>query len=255
MTADFAVPVLMYHRIDNLTDKEKRSPLARDLTVSPDDFEAQIKLLVENDFTILTVADVQAAMLNKTELPERAVAITMDDGYRDNFEQAFPILKKYKVPATIFLVGNTVEGPRHLSWANIAEMRTAGVRYGSHTMSHSDLPTLADVALDQELVGSKKFFEAKLGESIETLAYPAGRFDDRVVDHVRRAGYLTAWDKGGGPVMPGDDPFRLPRVRVNGGTSLKDFKRKVWSGHWAIKMRAESRVASADFPVDGPKKS
>jgi peptidoglycan/xylan/chitin deacetylase (PgdA/CDA1 family) len=238
-TANFAVPVLMYHRIDRLTESEQKSPLARDLTVSPEDFEAQVKLLVDNGFSILTVDDVQAALLNHTELPERAVAITMDDGYQDNFDQAFPILKKYGVPATIFLVGQTVETPRHLSWSNIAEMSVAGVRYGSHTMSHPDLPLLTDDRLDHELKGSKDFFEAKLGETVDTLAYPAGRFDDRVVTHVQLAGYRTAWDKGGGPVMPGDDPFRLPRVRVNGSTTLEDFKRKVWSGHWAIRMGAE----------------
>lgn len=235
---DFAVPVLMYHRISPLTESESRNALTRDLTVLPEDFEEQVRYLRDNGFVLLSVYDVQDALLNGRGLPEKAVALTFDDGYRDNFEHAFPILKKYEASATIFLVKNTVGSPKHLTWSMIREMRPQDVRYGSHSVSHADLPSLPDALLDHELVESKRFFEAGLGEPVTSLAYPAGRFDDRVVARVRFAGYLTAWDKGGGAVRPGDDPYRLPRVRVHGKTSMKDFERKVWSGYWERRMAA-----------------
>lgn len=237
---DFAVPVLMYHRVCPLTEKEARNELTRDLTVLPHDFEEQMKHLADNGFAILSAYDVQRALLMGSGLPEKAVALTFDDGYRDNFEHAFPILKKYGASATIFLVKNTVNGPRHLSLSMLREMRPNKVDYGSHTVSHADLPSLNTELLDFELRESKRFLEDNLNEPITSLAYPAGRFDDRVVEHVQRAGYLTAWDKGGGAVRPGDDPFRLPRVRVHGNTSLKDFERKVWSGYWERKMERDS---------------
>lgn len=237
---NFAVPVLMYHRVCPLTEQEARNRLTRDLTVLPVDFELQIKHLSENGFTLLSVYDVQHALLTGGKLPEKAVALTFDDGYRDNFEHAFPILRKYGASATIFLVKNTVDGPRHLTWDMIRRMRPGGIRYGSHTVSHAHLPALDDARLDHELVESKRFLEAGLRESVTSLAYPAGRFDDRVVGRVQAAGYLTAWDKGGGPVQPGDDPFRLPRVRVHGQTTMADFERKVWSGYWARLMAQEA---------------
>src|SRR5579862_5105057 len=81
---DYAVPVLMYHRIDDLTPDQAKSPLMRDLTVSPADFESQVAYLKENHFTALTIDQVQDALLNSRPLPERSVVITMDDGYSDS---------------------------------------------------------------------------------------------------------------------------------------------------------------------------
>ena len=132
--------------------------------------------------------------------------------------------------------------PQRRTWYEVALSRINpnNVDYGSHTVSHADLPSLNTELLDFELRESKRFLEDILDEPITSLTYPAGRFDDRVVEHVQRAGYLTAWDKGGGAVRPGDDPFRLPRVRVHGNTSLKDFERKVWSGYWERKMERDS---------------
>jgi len=117
----------------------------------------------------------------------------------------------------------------------IRGMREKRIRYGSHTVTHPDLTSIGERRLDYELTESKRFLESELREPVTSLAYPAGRFDDRVVKHVRMAGYLTAWDKGGGPVTPSDDPYRLPRVRVHGRTSINDFERKVWSGYWLRK--------------------
>ena len=117
MIEAFAVPVLMYHRVSDLTEAEARSPLMRDLTVAPKDFEEQIRYLVDNGFTFLLARDVEQAVREHRSLPEKAVAITLDDGYKDNFEHAYPILRKYNVPATIFLVTNR-SGRRGLSWLN-----------------------------------------------------------------------------------------------------------------------------------------
>jgi peptidoglycan/xylan/chitin deacetylase (PgdA/CDA1 family) len=114
----------MYHRICNLTEREARSPLMRDLTVSPANFEAQVCYLVENGFAILSVKEVEDALREGRPLPERAVALTMDDGYRDDFTCAFHILRKYGVPATVFLVTSVVGDGRHLSWDDARVMQS-----------------------------------------------------------------------------------------------------------------------------------
>ena len=241
MTSAFAVPVLMYHRIDDLSTREERSPLMRDLTVSPEAFEAQVKYLAENGFTFLLASEVERAVRENRPLPERSVAITMDDGYQDNFEKAYPILQKYHACATIFMVTNNFGKPDRLSWPEVLSMRDGGVGYGSHTVSHADLTTLPMDRLDYELVESKRILEQGLRTSIDDIAYPSGEYNDLVIERTKAAGYLAGWKKGGGPVQPGSEAFMLPRVRVRGVTDLADFRKKVWSGYWAMRMNATKR--------------
>jgi peptidoglycan/xylan/chitin deacetylase (PgdA/CDA1 family) len=233
VTRDFAVPVLMYHRICDLTEREARSPLMRDLTVSPADFENQMRYLVDHDFTLLRARDVEEALRDGRELPERAVAVTMDDGYKDNFDCAFPILRRYGLPATVFLVTSTIDTARHLSWDEIAIMQRAAIGYGSHTVHHPDLTLLPIEQLDFELRESKRVLEDRLVERISAVAYPSGQYNRQVAERAQAAGYVAGWKKGGGPVRPGADPFLLPRVRVRGCTTMEEFERKVWSGVYA----------------------
>ena len=245
MTRQFAVPVLMYHRICELTPQERTSELARDLTVSPADFEEQVRHLKENGFGFLLASEVEEAVKSNAPLPEKAVCLTMDDGYKDNFEHAFPILRKYRIPATIFLVTSTVDTARHLSWDEVNLMHREKVGFGSHTVHHYDLPLLSTSGMDFELRESKRVIEEKLVERISAVAYPSGRYSDKVVQRARLAGYEAGWKKGGGPVQPGADMFLLPRVRVNGGTTMKDFRRKVWSGAYVLADRRSRPISFA----------
>lgn len=241
-TAEFAVPVLMYHRIADLTPREAQSLLMRDLTVSPADFERQIAYLAENGFSFLLAREVEEAVRDGRSLPRRAVAITMDDGYKDNFEQAFPILRKYGARATIFLVTNTVNTSGHLAWDDVMVMKRERVGYGSHTVHHYELTELTVPQMDYELRESKRVLEVRLFERISAVAYPSGKYNRTVAERTEAAGYLAGWKKGGGPVQPGMDPYLLPRVRVNGDTTLKAFERKVCSGIHVIADREYDRA-------------
>ena len=245
MTDAFAVPVLMYHRISDLTPQEAKSPLMRDLTVSPAHFEEQVKYLVDNGFTCLLASTVETALREHRPLPEKAIAITLDDGYRDNFDCAYPILRKYNVPATIFLVTSTVDTEGHLTWDNVHTMRPHPVGYGSHTVHHLDLPTLPTDQMDYELRESKRVLESRLLERITAIAYPSGSYNQAVTAKAREVGYLAGWKKGGGPVQPGADPYLLPRVRVNGYATMDDFRRKVWSGVYTQKLEKHGAAGSA----------
>ncbi len=236
MTTNFAVPVLMYHRVCDLTPQEEKSRFMRDLTVSPADFEEQVKFLKEEGFTFLLATDVADALRMGKSLPVKAVAITLDDGYRDNFTEALPILKKYGAKATVFMVTNNFGKAERLSWANVWEMSHSKVAFESHTVSHPDLRRVGDDQLWDELVKSRQILEVGLGKSVTSLAYPAGEFDNRVVAMAERTGYLSAWKKGGGPVRPGDaaEPYLLPRIRVHGRTDLEKFRTRVMSGVYIL---------------------
>ena len=242
MTREFAVPVLMYHRICDLTPREARNQLTFDLTVTPANFEAQVRYLKAQGFTFLTAREVERAIRERTALPEKSVVLTMDDGYQDNFAQAFPILSKYGARATIFLVTNTVETAGHLSWGEVQAMRPQ-VGYGSHTVHHYDLTQLPPNQLDYELVVSKRVLEGRLGEAVPDIAYPSGAYNAAVVARTRAAGYLAGWKKGGGPATPGDEPYLLPRVRVRGCTTMARFRQMVWSGVSVQRDRAPGRLA------------
>ncbi len=229
-TRDFAVPVLMYHRVQRLTTKEASSPLMRDLTVDPDDFDQQMRFLHDNGFAVLSIMQVLDAVRNHTMLPEKAVALTLDDGYKDNFEVAFPILRKYGFPATVFLVTSVIGDTNHVTWDDCKVMMSGAASLESHTVHHYDLTTLSQSALDYELQASKQIIETTLNSHVTSLAYPSGEFNDTVVAALPNCGYEAGWKKGGGPVMPNDNPYLLPRIRVHGRTTLVDFKRKVNSG-------------------------
>src|SRR4029079_10543869 len=122
---------------------------------------------------------------------------------------------------------------------NCLVMRDRGVGYGSHTVHHYDLPTLSEAEMDFELRESKRILENRLVDTITAVAYPSGRYNNTVTERAEAAGYLAGWKKGGGPVQPGANPFLLPRVRVNGGSSLVDFQRIVWSGMNYLQARAD----------------
>lgn len=239
LTSNFAVPVLMYHRICDLTPSEARSPLMRDLTVPPAAFDEQVRYLAENHFAILSVTDLETALLGQRPLPERAVAITMDDGYADNFECALPILRRYSASATIFLVTAAVGSANHLTWNQVLTMTRRDVAFESHTVHHYDLTTLPANQLMFELQNSKQVIEEALGSPVTQVAYPSGMYNDAIVAAAQATGYHAGWKKGGGPVTPADDPYLLPRVRVHGRTTMEDFKRKVWSGIYAIRQRQD----------------
>ena len=241
LTADFAVPVLMYHRICDLTPEEARSPLMRDLTVSPAQFEEQVRYLVDNRFTVLTVEEVEAALRERHPLPERAVALTMDDGYRDNFTCAFPILARYGIPATVFLVTGVVGDGRHVSWDDARAMQAKTCTFESHTVHHYDLTALKPELLDSELRASKASIESRLSTPVSQIAYPSGAYNAMVTERARQAGYAIGWKKGGGPVTPGGDPYLLPRIRVRGSEDMATFRQSVWSGVELRRLRSVSR--------------
>jgi peptidoglycan/xylan/chitin deacetylase (PgdA/CDA1 family) len=226
-TSRFAVPVLMYHHVAHLTRAESASRLLCDLTVSPEDFDDQIRYLAEHGFTFLHARDVERAVHDALPLPCRAVAITFDDGYKDSVEYAFPILQEQGATATIYIVTSTAGTQGHLGWDDIRRMHEAGIEFGSHGVHHLDLRHLTDVQLDRELRESRRIIEEEAKGAVRSIAYPAGEYNQTVIDHVKEAGYRGGWKKSGGPARPSDNPYELPRVRVHGTTTIEEFARLV----------------------------
>lgn len=156
----------------------------------------------------------------------------MDDGYKDNFTEAMPILARHNAKATVFMVTSNFDRDGRLSWNDSREMVRRDFSFQSHTVSHPDLSTLVPGQLAYELVESKRVLESGLGIRVTSVAYPAGAFNAAVGIACEDAGYRAAWKKGGGPVRPihAGQPYELPRIRIHGRTDFEKFKRRVfWS--------------------------
>jgi peptidoglycan/xylan/chitin deacetylase (PgdA/CDA1 family) len=208
MVASF--PILTFHAVD-----------ARPAAISfpPRVFEHGIALLQDRGHRTLSLVELTDCIRRRASFPERSFVITFDDGYRSVYEQAFPVLQRYGMTATVFLtVGKakkkrlpTMEGRSMLSWHEIKEMYRAGISFGGHTMTHPDLTRLPAELLESEVVGGKKIIEDALGSKVDTFAYPFGRYDNRCRELVSRH-FLCACSDRLGLLRPNTDLYAMERV-------------------------------------------
>ncbi len=207
----YMFPIIMYHSI------LPEAPKGDVLVVSVDTFEKQMSFFKRHNYNMVTLSSVKDYIFKKKKIPSRAVALTFDDGNKDNYTYAFPILKKYSFPATIFIIVSEVGAPGRLGWDEIKEMRDSGlITFGSHSFSHPFLDTIQSAeGLKKEIAGSKIAMEEKLGGPVELFSYPCGRFNDVVVQAVKDAGYQEAVVTNPGKKIPNDNPLALKRLRIS----------------------------------------
>ena len=193
------VPILAYHQIAVTTCKE--DPLR--LAIPPQRFEAQMKYLFNRGFITMTLDERISIVNGINRACGRRIVITFDDGYLDNYTNAFPILKKYGFSATIFLVSSFIgkmnswridSQTRLMDWSHVREMARYGICFQAHTATHLDLTTLADEVVSEELVESRKKIEDVIGIPVKHLAYPYGRYNQGVMRLTNDAGYVAASD-------------------------------------------------------------
>ena len=139
---DLSIPILVYHYVD--ASPPPAGPYAAGLTVRTQDFEAEMALLERGGYHTVTFDQLWRAMARQTPLPSKPVLLTFDDGGRDNYTVAFPILKRHGLVATFFVITDSVgTNPQSMTWAQLREMRAAGMVIGSHTRGHPDLRTVS----------------------------------------------------------------------------------------------------------------
>jgi len=217
------VPILMYHYVR--PDPGPGDPIGRDLSVSPERFAEQMAWLAQEGYTPITLGELADVRARRRALPPKPIVLTFDDGYRDFYTAAFPVLKQYGFKATLFVITGAVDQPPYVTWDMIAEMDRSGlVEIGSHTVSHHQLPSLGEAQVRAEVMDSKQALEAHLGHPVRAFCYPVGRFDQRSVAAVRDAGYEIAVTTQGGRATAEQDQLLLPRLRIHGGASMEQFK-------------------------------
>lgn len=216
--------ILMYHSIRDTPDYFG--------SVSPRSFEAHMAYLAQKKVPVISLAELTRRLEVGASLGG-SVVITFDDGYRDNFTHAYPILKKYGFHATIFMVTDLIgksdtRGFRHLSFEELKEMEASGlVSIEAHTKSHPKLATLAAVFAREEVEGSKCILEELLRKRVTQFAYPYGNCSDETVRIVKDAGFGSAVGVIEGTIGQGADLFRLKRNSIDRSTTFTEFKGKI----------------------------
>lgn len=209
------VPILCYHRF--------KTTCKSSLCMPADNFEHQMRYLKENGYHTISFEELNGFLEYRRAIPPRSVIISIDDGYRSVYTIAYPILKKYGFTATLFVYTDFVGASRNaLTWKQLREMRDAGFEVGGHSVSHSDLTrqketeSKADFAarVEWELQKSKEIIDKKMGQNTVFLAFPYGRYDQRVLEVSQRLGYKVAASvkRGGNPFFA--DPLALKRDQV-----------------------------------------
>lgn len=211
--SNYVVPIIMYHSVNPDAKRENR------LAVTPQAFERQMSFLKRHNYNVLPLEKLAALIKQKQKIPSKTIAITLDDGYKDNYTYAFPILKKYNLTANIFVIYNEVERPQNdrLSWPEIKEMQSSGLIYfGSHTLGPEPLINIKSRAeIKRQIFESKKALEKKLGQAVIMFSYPEGRFTPIIRQLVIDAGYQLAVATSPGKNFPNNDVFALKRLRIS----------------------------------------
>jgi peptidoglycan/xylan/chitin deacetylase (PgdA/CDA1 family) len=215
------VPILMYHRINVVTPSTPAE--SRGLTVHPTDFARQMTWLKRRGYRTITQRELFEALMCGATLPPRPILITFDDGYRDNFFKASPVLLRLGMRATAYVVSGRISGPdpSFLTWPLLHALERRGIEIGSHTMAHRNMTTLSDAALLDDLVRSRRLLERGLRHRVPWLAYPFGAYDARVERFARRAGYLLAVTTQSGVRHSARRPLALRRLRVLDTTGVR----------------------------------
>jgi peptidoglycan/xylan/chitin deacetylase (PgdA/CDA1 family) len=215
------IPVIAYHKIDVPTEDVR----VRGAYTSPKRFAKQISYLKKQGFNFYSASALIEYYLEHNKFPKQAITLTFDDGWKDNYTNAFPILREHGIKATIFLVPSCIgqvsskvvaEGEsarEHLSGDDIIEMSRHGIEFGSHSVNHQLLHQLAPQEVEYEVLESKRQIENLIQQPCKVFAYPAGFFTETAQSVVRKAGYIAAFSSVYGPVEK-LDIYALNRTEI-----------------------------------------
>lgn len=224
------IPILTYHRFT-----PGKSDCGR-LAVSEHNFAEQLAYLRERGYTVIGFKDLIEFLAGKKELARRSVILTIDDGYKSSYEVAYPLLKRFRYPATIFVYSDFVGAGASLTWAQMSEMVRSGlVDIQPHSKTHSDLTERFEgesasayrKRLALEMEHPAKLIKNKLGLPIHTFSYPYGAENDAVVEAASAAGYKLAATvtRGGNPSFA--HPLVLRRTQIYCGDTVKTFAKRL----------------------------
>lgn len=244
--------ILMYHSVSPETSEG--SPYYRTDT-DPEVFARQMAFLRDRGYTVMGLHEA-LTRLKTGESPRGWVSLTFDDGFRDFHDTAFPVLRDFRFPATVFLatgfIGNgsrTFKGRPCMTWKQAAYLRREGIDFGAHTVSHPQLRNLSEMEVEYEVRQSKEEIEEALGGRVEGFSYPFAfpESDRPFVDWLRsvlgKAGYAYGVSTRIGTSGPADDRYFLRRIPVNSLDDTSFFRAKLEGGYdWLSRLQQGKKM-------------
>ena len=227
-TVPVAVPILCYHRIG--------PTVADSMTVTTPVFEAQLQYLHDHGFTVIPLRSLIDYRLGKAPAPPpRSVVITFDDGHRSVYETALPLIRKYRMPVTLFIYPSAISNshaPYAMSWEQLGELVDTGLfDVQSHTYWHPNFkkekqrlaPAEYEKLVATQLQKSRATLEKRFPGKVDLLAWPFGIYDDELLERARQAGYVAAFSIDGRPSRDPDQMLALPRYLMNNSQQGRIF--------------------------------
>lgn len=200
-----SIPILLYHRVGSQFDN---------YTVTATRFEEDMKTLSWEGFNTLSLEQVKQHLRNAdSPLPDKPIIINFDDGYLDNYTNVFPILQKYSMKASFYIITGMVGLDDRMTSFHIREMEAAGMDFGSHTVTHRFLKELASKEAEFELTQSKYDLEQILGKAVDFVAYPGGSYNPDTLTIASKAGYIGGLSTHYG-LAKFNLPFEIKRIPI-----------------------------------------
>lgn len=212
--ADLRIPILMYHHIRDYSNPTDQ--IGTNLSVPTEKFAAQLDLIQKDGYTTTTFADLENGIR-----VAKPIILTFDDGYENFYQNAFPELKKRNMKAVSFVIAHMTGGD-YMTDSQLKEISDYGIEIGDHTFSHPDLTTVSSTEVENEIAESKKELESRLGKDIISFCYPSGKYNDAVIDIVRKSGYKIAVTTKSG-IGEFFNLLALHRYRINNDTNIESF--------------------------------
>lgn len=227
--------ILVYHNVSDVDEHPS--------TIKVKDFKTHMEFLKENS-QVVDLSTIITEIKNKKE-PKGDIAISFDDGYKEVYKNALPILEKYNLPATFFIIADFIGNNKFMSWQQLKHLINKGYLIGSHTLGHKRLSTVSEKDLRKEIIESKKILEDNLNKEISLFALPFGKDRDiteKTEQIIRKAGYkccCTTTGYRGIKKTVKINPYQLKRTPIN-NMSLRKFKyllKGVFDPYYLIKEK------------------
>jgi peptidoglycan/xylan/chitin deacetylase (PgdA/CDA1 family) len=210
-----SLPVLMYHHIQT-EDQAKAHPGQTNLSVFTPNFREQMQYLKDKNYNVVLPKDLVDFFNSGVGIPAKSVMITLDDGYEDNYTDAFPILRELGIKATIFLITGLAENPGYLTWNEVKEMAGNGIYFGNHTWSHRNMKTNAETINKEIGTAQTQLMERGLNPE-KIFAFPYGTMSGTADKYLGTEGYALAFDTIPGRILCAKQRYALGRIRVGNG--------------------------------------
>jgi peptidoglycan/xylan/chitin deacetylase (PgdA/CDA1 family) len=215
------VPIFMYHHTQpmNIAVSEGHGQL----TVDSNTFDAHMSHLLSKGYTMVSTAEIVDAVLSHRQLPEKSIAITIDDGYKDNYEYAYQTAKKYNIKMDFMIPTGLIGNPGYMTWDDLKDMsQNPLVTIYNHTWSHTSMGAVDRVTIESEVTTAQKQLEENLGIKNPIFVYPYGSYSPLAIEVLREKGFIAAVTTIQGTLQCKSTIMEMQRTRI-GNTHLNFY--------------------------------